>query len=365
MNKQLILVFSFFNILFFSCNTEKKESVGYTINGIAKGIADSTYIKLSADNIALDSVLILNEKFTFKGEVDSPKKVYVMVVGSRDFSSFWLENTVIDFKATAGAFMDAQIQGSDIQKINDVLDERINPIRQKQDSLSSILFNDSLDLDYRKTVFEVYEKARIEEGEKHQEFIIDYPNSLVSSNVLNIYKTTWGKEVVEELFSKISDTLKATEDGKSIERYIKLSQNLKIGDTFVDFSQSTPEGKEVKVSDIKSKYTLIEFWASWCGPCRGTNPSLVKIYEEYKPKGFEILGVSLDQDKDDWENAIKEDQLTWTNVSDLLGDENEAALIYNVSGIPDNIMIDDKGIIIARDLRGGQVRKKLEELLEE
>lgn len=362
MNKQLSIAFALLIIGFFSCTSEKKE-LGYTINGQAKGIADSTFIKLKADNKILDSTMILKESFTFKGQIDAPKKVYVIIDSSRDFSSFWLENTIIDFSAKTGEFADAQINGSDLQKTYDVLKERLEPFRKAQDSLSTLLFNDSLSLDYRKTVFEVYENSRNEEANKQQEFIKEYPNSLVSIDILNISKTTWGKDIVADLYSSISDSLKDHKDVLAVKRYIDLSKNLKIGDTFVDFSQTTPDGKNVKASDIKSKVTLIEFWASWCGPCRATNPSLVKTYKEFKPLGFEILGVSLDQDRDAWIKAINEDKLTWTNVSDLLGDENEAALIYNVSGIPDNILIDDKGIIIARDLRGEQVRKKLEEVL--
>ena len=362
MNKQLRFACVLVIIGFFSCTSEKKE-LGYTINGQAKGIADSTLIKLKADNKILDSTLILNEAFTFNGQVEMPKKVYVMVDNTRDFSSFWLENTSIDFSAKTGAFSEAQISGSDLQKTHDILKERINPLRKRQDSLSVLLFNDSLSLEYRKTVFEVYEKSRSEESKKQQEFIKEYPNSLVSLDILNIYKTTWGKDIVKDLYSNVSDSLNDNKDVLSIKRYIDLSQNLKVGDTFVDFSQVTPDGATVKASDIKSKVTLIEFWASWCGPCRATNPSLVKIHKEFKPLGFEILGVSLDQDKDAWIKAINEDKLTWTNVSDLLGDENEAALIYNVSGIPDNILINDKGIIIARDLRGADIRETLEEVL--
>ncbi|WP_299335846.1 TlpA disulfide reductase family protein [uncultured Psychroserpens sp.] len=362
MSKPLVVIYTLITFCLFSCTSEKKP-VGYTINGTAKGISDSTYIKLNVNNKAIDSALIINETFSFNGQVEVPKKVYLIIEDTRDVKAFWLENTNIDFSGETGVFRDAEVRGSDIQDLYGELNKRIDPFTKAQDSMNAILFNDSLSLDYRKTVFKMYEDNRANEAKAYQEFIKEFPNSVVSADIFNIYKTTWGKDIAEELYAKLSDSLKENEDVLSIKRYIDLSRNLKVGDKFVDFSQTTPEGKTIKASEVKSKLTLIEFWASWCGPCRATNPSLVKTYDEFKPKGFEILGVSLDQYKDDWIKAIKEDELTWTNVSDLLGDENEAALIYNVSGIPDNILIDDQGIIIARDLRGGQLREKLIEFL--
>ncbi|HTO34757.1 MAG TPA: TlpA disulfide reductase family protein [Flavobacterium sp.] len=115
---------------------------------------------------------------------------------------------------------------------------------------------------------------------------------------------------------------------------------------------------------MKGKYTLLEFWASWCGPCRSFNPELMEQYELYKEEGFEILSVSLDTDKEKWEKAIQKDGLTWPNVSDLRGENNEAAMIYGVRDIPDNFLIDENGIIIARFIRGESLKNKLKELFD-
>jgi thiol-disulfide isomerase/thioredoxin len=123
-------------------------------------------------------------------------------------------------------------------------------------------------------------------------------------------------------------------------------------------------GDSLKLSEIKGKTILLEFWSSWCSPCRKENPNLVKTYKKFKPKGFEIFAVSLDEDKNSWLKAIEKDRLNWKHVSDLKGDGNEASLIYGINGIPDNFLIAENGEIIGRDLRGEELDKKLTEVLE-
>ncbi|WP_082794000.1 peroxiredoxin family protein [Roseivirga seohaensis] len=126
--------------------------------------------------------------------------------------------------------------------------------------------------------------------------------------------------------------------------------------------QANVDGQTIQLSELKGKYTLIEFWASWCGPCRAFNPELVELYND---QGFEILGVSLDSNKEKWEKAIEKDGLTWPNVSDLKGDNNEAAMIYGVRDIPDNFLIDENGIIIDRFIRGEKLQMRLKQLFNE
>lgn len=131
----------------------------------------------------------------------------------------------------------------------------------------------------------------------------------------------------------------------------------------MDFTQNDINGKAVKLSDFKGKYVLLDFWASWCGPCRAENPNVLKAYNQYKDKNFTILGVSLDEKGDAWQKAIKDDALPWMQVSDLKGWQNEASSKYGISGIPANFLINPEGIIIAKDLRGEDLETKLAEVL--
>ena len=145
--------------------------------------------------------------------------------------------------------------------------------------------------------------------------------------------------------------------------FITLNKNIKIGDKYIDFSESNIAGKNVSLSNFNGKVTLLEFWGSWCGPCREGNPELVRIYNEFKDKGFDILGVAADDNKAIWIEAVRKDSLPWQNVSDLKGDKNKAALIYGVSYYPTNFLMDKNGVIIARDLRDDALRNKRLQLL--
>lgn len=148
-----------------------------------------------------------------------------------------------------------------------------------------------------------------------------------------------------------------------LQKQIEQREQFMIGGTAPDFTQKTPDGQEMKLSDLRGKVLLVDFWASWCGPCRRENPNVVRMYNKYKDKGFEILGVSLDKDKARWVKAIEQDGLTWHHVSDLRGWQNAVAQTYNVSSIPHTILLDEEGKIIARNLRGAALEQKLEEIL--
>ncbi|HHM20572.1 MAG TPA: TlpA family protein disulfide reductase [Bacteroidetes bacterium] len=152
------------------------------------------------------------------------------------------------------------------------------------------------------------------------------------------------------------------------EAVARLNQILKTSASFIpgslapDFTMNTPDGQPLKLSDLRGKILLLDFWASWCGPCRRENPNVVAAYKKYHDKGFDVLGVSLDRDKNRWLQAIERDGLIWNHVSDLKGWKNEAAKLYGVSSIPATVLLDREGKIIARNLRGPQLEAKLKEI---
>ena len=183
--------------------------------------------------------------------------------------------------------------------------------------------------------------------------------NLLQSNVLDRdqYYPTY-MEVAEKLRKEWPDYSQAV----SFISYVDKMKLTAVGQPAPEIALPNPEGKIVSLSSMKGKYVLLDFWAKWCGPCRQENPNVVRAYQKYKDKGFTVFGVSLDRKREDWLQAIKEDNLTWTHVSDLKYWQSEAAKTYNITGIPFSLLLDPNGVIIAKNLRGAALDKKLAEI---
>jgi peroxiredoxin len=152
--------------------------------------------------------------------------------------------------------------------------------------------------------------------------------------------------------------------GKIVKQQIDAARTGAVGTQAIEFSQANPDGQQVALSSFRGKYVLVDFWASWCRPCREENPNVVKAFNKYKDKNFTVLGVSLDQSRAPWVKAIEKDKLTWTQVSDLKGWSNEVAAKYNVQSIPQNFLVDPTGKIVAKNLRGEELNSRLSEIFE-
>lgn len=212
---------------------------------------------------------------------------------------------------------------------------------------------------------EIKRKVAFLKHKDHIEFIQAHPDSLASAKTLAIMSTTFGRDKTRALYNQLSERVQGSEHGKVISKYLSVNVDPKIGDPFVDFEMPNADGQTEKLSDLKGKVILLEFWASWCGPCAWENPNLKEAYENYKEQGFEIFAVSMDFEKDSWLRAIEEQKLDWHHVSEMETHFNTAALIYGINGIPDNILIDPNGIIVARDLRGEELNEKLAQLMQD
>lgn len=320
-------------LLIVSCNKEPKK--GFYLEGKTKGITNGSYVYIDYENKILDSVKVENNTFEFNTKLPiTPMHLWLHDKDFSNYRAFWAVNNKMTFDATKTDFRNATITGSELELLSQAL-------YKGTDSLS-----------------------REQMLEKETKFVKEHPNSMLSANILSVYATTFGREKTKELFDPFSEENKQNQYGQKIHKYLELNKNPKVGEQFVDFEMMNKNGEVVKLSANKGKVTLLEFWASWCQPCREENPNLVKTYSEFHPKGFEIFAVSLDMNKDIWLESIDTDGLVWEHVSDLKGQENEASLIYGINSVPDNFLIDENGKIIGRNLRGDALKEKLSEVLQ-
>lgn len=360
MKRILLLIFS--AILICSCNS-KPEKEGFTLTGTFKNMPDSTMVYLEMDNSRKDSAMIIDEKFRFTGKVEEPSSAILILPETRDFIYVWLENSTIEMSAEKGNLQNPVITGSAVQKQADILDNKLLPFHKARDSARAANAEKDLSEKEQNSLYAYFDQLRTKEHEATQNFIKEHPNSFVSAYILNFYKTTWGKNTTEELYAELPEERRASSDGKMIDRFLQLYKGPGVGDQYEDFAMTNADGEEVRLSEIRKEYTLVHFWATHCLYSREENPTLVQNYNNFKESGFEILGVSIDGDRDLFLSSIEEDELPWNNLMSPAGKNNDAALIYGVSGTPENFLIDEEGTIIARNLRGEQLTQKLEELM--
>lgn len=354
----------------------------YTLQGTVGKLDQpaKAYLRLNYDEkVRIDSVDIKNGKFEFKGSIPSPMEAHLRIIHDnapfdpakppkQDILAFLIEGTTIKF-VSADSIKNAKISGSPLNAENERVTVLLKPIYDQYEFLEKEYTSKSL-ADQQDPTFI---KSLEERAQMVDRAVIDAKMDYVAKNpksymALMAFNSTLPPEFnavkAEEVFLTLDPSLQNSVLGKDLARRIALLKKTSEGVEAQDFTQPDIDGKPVKLSDYRGKYVLIDFWASWCAPCRRENPNLVKSYAKYQKEGFEILGVSMDKaaDKAKWLKAIQDDGLTWKQVGDLKGWENEAGMMYEVKAIPMNFLVDPNGKIIAKYLRGDELDKKLAEI---
>ena len=356
--KNILVVFLILPFLAFSQNKE------FTISVKVKGLADKTGISLSDVNQPKDTVakaILNNGMAILKGSIQEPNLYYLNLNGAQKRVVLFMGNEKVNVEGSADDLQKMKVNGSSSHDDFMAFQNTFNPLFQRLGELAK----QSQSADYNNDSLMKLYNVQLD-GIKNtiDKFIQTKNNSPVSPFLLLVTNDVVGDpQKVQEQLNSLADNSKKGYYGRILQEQLDKANKGAIGSAAIDFTQNDTTGKPVSLASFKGKYVLLDFWASWCKPCRMENPNVVAAYNKFRNKNFTVLGISLDRAREPWIQAINDDQLAWTQVSDLKFWSNEVAVQYGIESIPQNFLIDPNGKIIAKNLRGPELQEKLCELL--
>ncbi|MDR1156157.1 MAG: AhpC/TSA family protein [Bacteroidales bacterium] len=352
-----------------------REHAGYTIRG---ELADADGMKValkkmtidSDDAVDMDSCIITKGKFEMKGTVKYPEYCE-LYAGDNGPLRLFVENTVINVAFDLKNIQDSNVAGSEETDLFGEYSGKMagfeKSVAKVNDDYMSMKLSGETDAEKEKGYVAQMEQIRQQRIDYMKQFAKAHPNSMVTALIADNNLSYYVLPEELESYAVGFDTVNSKSPWvQSIREKAGAAKRLAVGQPFVDIRLPAPDGTEIALSDYagKGKYVLVDFWASWCRPCRMANPHVVRMYHRYKDKGFEIVGVSLDKEKAEWTGAIEDDALVWPQMSDLKFWQSKGARLYSVNSIPYAVLLDRDGKILAKGLDPDELEKKLAELME-
>jgi peroxiredoxin len=341
------------------------KNQGFVVKGDIKGLAEGTQMALnSVDGHSVATGRIVKGIFSLKGELPGTDILKLSANGTEQAVEILMNNETVTISGNWNDPNSIIVKGALAQADFESFKKAVYPFLGQRNALVSSA-NAERDQAKRNAILTEISKIDLVVPNIAMQFAETKPSSVASAWALYFISPLFENRIMEleTAYNKLQSPAKKLVYVNQLEQFIAKGKVGMVGSQAIDFTQNDVDGKPVTLSSFKGKYVLVDFWASWCGPCRGENPNVVSAYERYKNKNFTILGVSLDQVKPNWLKAIKDDNLTWTHVSDLQYWSNAVARLYRIESVPANFLIDPSGKIIAKNIRGEELQRKLAEIL--
>lgn len=360
--KKYVFIFMVLALGLAACNEDAKT---FKVNvGLTNGNEKTVYLQKFVDNqpVAIDSAVIKNDLAVLTAPVDDPEILYALKVkGKRGSMPFFADNKDVAFVGDMNNPQAVKIMASETQAELDAYNSQLNEFDEQIRDLYAVMQqafsnNDTILMDSLNKVG----TALMEQQDNYRdEYVKSHSDSFLAHYILDQNKQDYP---LDELKAMVANFTTESIYKTDLNDYIAKQERLDVGQPFIDFTLMTKDDTELVLSELipQNKLTLVDFWASWCGPCRHENPVVKAAYEQFHALGFDVVGVSVDQDEAAWLQAVEEDQLPWTQVRDS---ENKASEAYMIYYIPSNFLFDQEGTMVAKGLRGEDLAAKLAEIL--